>query len=768
MADITINDLTEVQSVNDSDFIAVDTGTETNKISVENFNATGAASAAASAEAAAQSASDASDAKDAAVQAKDDTQALITSAQTIVSNASDYADAASGSAATASSAANTATAKAALASDSATLAAGYAANVDNFAKEAKSWAVGGTGTRSGEDTDNAKYYANEAHDSEINAASSESNASTSETNAAASELAASTSASSASTNALKAEGYAVGSQNGTPAVSGETYYHDNAKYYKEQAATSETNAASSEYNAGLSETAAAASESAASNSKLDSEAWAVGQRNGSDVPSTDPTYQNNAKYWASVAAGAAGGGVTTFNGRSGVVTSAAHDYDADQVDFDNTNNGFTADDVQEAIEEVATSVSTLDSSLATVAKTGAYSDLSGTPNLATVATSGAYSDLSGTPTLATVATSGDADDLDYDNTTSGMTATNAQDAIDELSAENQTLTQKAYQTDDATETTLASDDLVPFYDTSATAKKKMTVQKMAEQLISNPNLLDNPWFTVNQRGYTTDSSFGKYPADRWQFVWNPNGCTISRSGNQLVVDNTQSGASNANLFQLFEDTSIVGKMLTASVMLSDGTIISGSAIMPALEQATQDAIVDNIHKFRLYFQHLTNGSRGLPAFAFEFLANCSLTIKAVKLELGTVSTLAHDTAPNYQQELAKCQRFFYRMNMGGGIFQQIGIARAVTATAVEAQVKLPTTMRSNPSVTVGGNITAFYLFGNGSVVAASSYSGTRFYGDYKKILFSTASNLVVNELYSVEVASTAETDTTYIDFSADL
>jgi hypothetical protein len=43
------------------------------------------------------------------------------------------------------------------------------------------------------------------------------------------------------------------------------------------------------------------------------------------------------------------------------------------------------------------------SGLATVATTGAYSDLSGTPALATVATTGAYSDLSGTPTLGTAA-----------------------------------------------------------------------------------------------------------------------------------------------------------------------------------------------------------------------------------------------------------------------------------------------------------------------------------------------------------------------------
>lgn len=31
---------------------------------------------------------------------------------------------------------------------------------------------------------------------------------------------------------------------------------------------------------------------------LDSEAWAVGKRNGSDVSSTDETYHNNAKYYA--------------------------------------------------------------------------------------------------------------------------------------------------------------------------------------------------------------------------------------------------------------------------------------------------------------------------------------------------------------------------------------------------------------------------------------------------------------------------------------
>ena len=50
--------------------------------------------------------------------------------------------------------------------------------------------------------------------------------------------------------------------------------------------------------------------------------------------------------------------------------------------------------------------------LATVATTGAYSDLTGTPTLATVATSGAYNDLTGRPSLAAVATTGSYNDLD--------------------------------------------------------------------------------------------------------------------------------------------------------------------------------------------------------------------------------------------------------------------------------------------------------------------------------------------------------------------
>lgn len=43
---------------------------------------------------------------------------------------------------------------------------------------------------------------------------------------------------------------------------------------------------------------AQASEANAAVSESNAEAWAVGERNGTVVPSTDPTYENNSKYYA--------------------------------------------------------------------------------------------------------------------------------------------------------------------------------------------------------------------------------------------------------------------------------------------------------------------------------------------------------------------------------------------------------------------------------------------------------------------------------------
>lgn len=160
-------------------------------------------------------------------------------------------------------------------------AAASAASVGDLAEEAEAWAVGERGGVPVPSTDptyhnNAEYYAGTAGDSATAASSSELNAASSEENA---------------------EAWAVGERGGTPVSSGDITYHNNAKYYAGEASTSATNAGTSESNA-------SGSASAAAQSKEDAEAWAVGERGGTPVPSGDPTYENSAKYWAQQASGA--------------------------------------------------------------------------------------------------------------------------------------------------------------------------------------------------------------------------------------------------------------------------------------------------------------------------------------------------------------------------------------------------------------------------------------------------------------------------------
>ncbi|HVV82419.1 MAG TPA: hypothetical protein VHE35_05040 [Kofleriaceae bacterium] len=87
------------------------------------------------------------------------------------------------------------------------------------------------------------------------------------------------------------------------------------------------------------------------------------------------------------------------------------------------HDGLTATDVQGAVDQTAAKVQAVaaaTSALAPVARSGAYADLTGTPelsgfartsDLATVARTGAYADLGGAPALAPVATSGAYADL---------------------------------------------------------------------------------------------------------------------------------------------------------------------------------------------------------------------------------------------------------------------------------------------------------------------------------------------------------------------
>ena len=267
------------------------------------------------AEQSADSAQSASDSATAASASASNAATSESNANTLAISAATSAQDASASAVNAATSETNAAVSETNAAASATSAANSATNAANSASSASTSAT------------NAATSASNAATSETNAATSEANASTSETNAATSET-------NASNSALDSEAWAVGKRNGVDVGSTDDTYENNSKYYSVQSGLSATASANSA-------TSSANSATSAENSSLDSEAWSVGERNGTPVEYGDETYHNSAKYWAGQAEQAAGGGVISFNGRNGYVEPQAGDYTKAMVGLGNVDN--TAD-----------------------------------------------------------------------------------------------------------------------------------------------------------------------------------------------------------------------------------------------------------------------------------------------------------------------------------------------------------------------------------------------------------------------------------------
>ena len=154
----------------------------------------------------------------------------------------------------------------------------------------------------------------------MNAAQSASEALASERAAASSEAAAYLSKQNAEGSAAKAQQWATGSTGGsystgksakeqadraavwaTGSSAGDGSDTNNAKYYSEQANSSSTEALGARNDAVNAKDAAEAAQTIAETEADKSEAWAVGKIDGADVPSSNPAYHNNSKYYAETA-----------------------------------------------------------------------------------------------------------------------------------------------------------------------------------------------------------------------------------------------------------------------------------------------------------------------------------------------------------------------------------------------------------------------------------------------------------------------------------
>lgn len=322
---ILIKDLQEAESATDTDYIAIDNGTITKKISVGNYNKTANGTAKSYAESAKESADKAQRNADSVSSTVTEITNNITAAQSAAIQAEQSAEAAESATSNLQTYVNAAKESADNAKVSEESTKNVADKIADSNKIAQSYAVGGTDYRTGEDTDNARYYYSGAKTAEANSETYKSNAAASASAAATSEI--------------------------------------NAKTSETNAAKSAANASSSAESATASKTAAATSEQNASNSAdyartnaTRAESYAIGGTSSRSGEDTDNAkyYSQQAKKSAELAAGSVTG-VSSFNNRTGTVTPASGDYKADQVTYDNTASGISANTVQSAIDKIAES-----------------------------------------------------------------------------------------------------------------------------------------------------------------------------------------------------------------------------------------------------------------------------------------------------------------------------------------------------------------------------------------------------------------------------
>lgn len=211
----------------------------------------------------------------------------------------------------------------------------------------------------------------------------------------------------------------------------------------------------------------------------------------------------------------------------------------------------------------------------------------------------------------------------------------------------------------------------------------VTYPKLADDVkakLASLNLFDNGWLNINQRGVISWTS--GYGVDRWI---NDGNAAIQ------VVDDGVKLLSGARLTQKIEKSRIKEGILTLSIK-ADGVVystqisaLSGSVMCGEFPVALSNT--DNIVQISIGFSASND------------------VVNAVKLEYGSVSTLANDHAPDYATELLKCQRYF-----------QIFWGRAMCIVTAQGQAygnfDLAIEMRTDPAATITSNTNVYCMGGS--------------------------------------------------------
>lgn len=215
------------------------------------------------------------------------------------------------------------------------------------------------------------------------------------------------------------------------------------------------------------------------------------------------------------------------------------------------------------------------------------------------------------------------------------------------------------------------------------------------------NIVENGYFgsgVVNQRGVSQPSvPEGGYGIDRWCGRSGTMQETVSSDG----ITFTAVGSSSTVAQYIEHPESLYGQTVTMSILHEDG-LATGTATLSSTPPSAIGYVINlNSQIPNASFCRLGSLRDGGYMVQFGQTSGNSIKIKAVKLELGDVQTLAHmsggqwvlNEIPNPTLELLKCQRFY--LPLGDGSANR---ATAVSTNYIDWTVPIPVTMATTPEL----------------------------------------------------------------------
>ena len=168
----------------------------------------------------------------------------------------------------------------------------------------------------------------------------------------------------------------------------------------------------------------------------------------------------------------------------------------------------------------------------------------------------------------------------------------------------------------------------------------------ANEIASNPNLLINPDFKINQRGQSEYTSAG-YTVDRWA---TQTYCKVTvKNGGGVRLDSI--GAIGTGFYQAY-DGDLSGNTVTLSIKASG----SGSLRIGIWDTSTKTVTLDDTPAVYSHTFEIGNDA----TFGMWLSANGEYAeIEWVKLELGNIATPF--VPPETTTELLKCRRYYQKL-----------------------------------------------------------------------------------------------------------